>query len=203
MRIRNSGALSALLMASVGVHVNSFIPSNGRAVARSTTKSRNIFEINGPVISKDTNAFMHERNIKSSTTSLSMAGDDFNEMKYTEAAWSLISSLSKVADFYQSSTIEAPILLDLMLNPSKHNAGDNAESAKKVVDKILTKAGVNVSELRSALETHLSTQARIADNSNKVMGRSLQKVLETCRVSQSILGVSLFFYLETVRLNLY
>jgi ATP-dependent Clp protease ATP-binding subunit ClpB len=120
-----------------------------------------------------------------------MASDDFNEAKYTEAAWSLISSLTKVADFYETTSVEAPLLLDLMLNPSKHNAGESAESAKRVVEKILTKANVNVSDLRSDLEVHLSKQARIRDSNSMIMGRSLQKVLDTARIGQSILGVSL------------
>jgi ATP-dependent Clp protease ATP-binding subunit ClpB len=120
-----------------------------------------------------------------------MASDDFNEAKYTEAAWALVSSLTKVADFYQNTNVEATLLLDLMLNPSKHNAGENAEAAKKVVEKALTTAGVDVSELRSELETHLSKQPKVKDSSNKIMGRSLQKVIDTARVGQAILGVSM------------
>lgn len=119
-----------------------------------------------------------------------MAADDFNEGKYTEAAWSAVSALTRVADFYQASTVEAPLLLDVMLNPSKHAAGENAEAAQKVVEKALSKAGVDLKDLRSELEKHLSGQARVSgDNSQKAMGRSLQKVLETARIGQSVLGV--------------
>jgi hypothetical protein len=123
-------------------------------------------------------------------TALRMAAEDFNESKYTEAAWSAIAAITKVADFYQASTVEAPFLLDVMLNPSKHNAGEDAEAAKKVVEKTLNKAGVNVKDLRSELESYLSRQARVSDNSQKAMGRNLQKVLETARIGQSVLGVS-------------
>lgn len=118
-----------------------------------------------------------------------MAAEDFDQSKYTDAAWSSVAAMTKVADFYQASTIEAPLMFDVMLNPSKHNAGDDAEAAKRVVEKVLSKAGVNVKELRSELESFLSKQARVADNSSKTMGRTLQKVLETARVSKSILGV--------------
>jgi len=119
-----------------------------------------------------------------------MAADDFNESKYTEAAWSSVAALTKVADYYQASTVEAPFLLDVMLNPNKHAAGEDAEAAQKVVEKALNKAGVNVNDLRSELEKFLSSQARLADNSQqKVMGRHLQKVLETARIGQSVLGV--------------
>lgn len=132
------------------------------------------------------------------TTLLQMAAEDFNESKYTEAAWSLVSSLTKVADFYRASTVEAPHLLDVMLNPSKHNAGENAEAAQKVVSKTLKAAGVDTSQLRSDLEQYFSTQAKVDSGATqKVMGRLLQKVLDTARVGQSILGVReihIFFF---------
>jgi ATP-dependent Clp protease ATP-binding subunit ClpB len=123
-------------------------------------------------------------------SALRMAAEDFNESKYTEAAWSAIASLTKVADFYQASSVEAPFLLDILLNPSKHNAGDDAESAKRVVEKVLQKAGANVKDLRSELEKYLGKQARVSDNTQKVMGRTLQKVLENARDSKGLLGVS-------------
>ena len=129
----------------------------------------------------------------SSSTSLQMAAEDFNESKYTEAAWSSIAALTKVADYYRASTVEAPLLLDVMLNPSKHSAGENAQAAQKVVEKALAKAGVDVQELRMELEKYLGKQARVTDNSQKVMGRTLQKVLDTARVGQSVLGVRSYY----------
>ena len=122
-----------------------------------------------------------------------MAAEDFNESKYTEAAWSSIAALTKVADYYRASTVEAPLLLDVMLNPSKHSAGENAQAAQKVVEKALAKAGVDVQELRMELEKYLGKQARVTDNSQKVMGRTLQKVLDTARVGQSVLGVRSYY----------
>jgi ATP-dependent Clp protease ATP-binding subunit ClpB len=119
-----------------------------------------------------------------------MASDDFNESKYTEAAWSTIATLTKAADYYEASTIEAPILLDILLNPQKHNAGDDAEAAKRVVEKILQSAGANLKDLRSELEKYFAKQPKIGGAAQKMMGRSLQKVLETARETKSILGVS-------------
>lgn len=121
---------------------------------------------------------------------LRMASDDFNESKYTEAAWSTIATLTKAADYYEASTIEAPILLDILLNPQKHNAGDDAEAAKRVVEKILQSAGANLKDLRSELEKYFAKQPKIGGAAQKMMGRSLQKVLETARETKSILGVS-------------
>lgn len=124
------------------------------------------------------------------TTALRMASPDWDQMKYTEAAWGAVSSLTKVAEYYQSSAVEAPLLLDVLLNPSKHNAGDDAESAQKVVQKVLEQAGVSVKELRSSLETHLSKQAKMSGGTQNVMGRDLPKVLDNARTIQSVLGVS-------------
>ena len=120
-----------------------------------------------------------------------MASPDWDQMKYTEAAWGAVSSLTKVAEYYQSSAVEAPLLLDVLLNPSKHNAGDDAESAQKVVQKVLEQAGVSVKELRSGLETHLSKQAKMSSGTQNIMGRDLPKVLENARTIQSVLGVSI------------
>lgn len=146
-----------------------------------------------PTIAKTSSVLIERAGYASKSTAtptaLKMAAEDFDQSKYTDAAWSSVAAMTKVADFYQASTIEAPLMFDVMLNPSKHNAGDDAEAAKRVVEKVLSKAGVNVKELRSELESFLSKQARVADNSSKTMGRTLQKVLETARVSKSILGV--------------
>jgi len=119
-----------------------------------------------------------------------MAAEDFSAGKYTEAAWSSIASLTKVADYYSASSVDAPFLLDVMLNPAKHSAGEDAEAAKKVVEKALTKAGANVKDLRSDLDKYLSKQPRVSDNSQKVMGRNLQRVLETARNTKEILSDS-------------
>jgi len=126
------------------------------------------------------------------TTSLRMSSDDFNEQKYTEAGWAAVAALTKASDFYQTSTVESPILLDLLLNPSKHKAGDDAESARKAVEKVLKEVKCDVKALRQELETHLAQQPKMqGDNSQqKTMGYSLPKVLEAARSATSTLGDS-------------
>lgn len=57
------------------------------------------------------------------STALNMSDSTFSEGSYTEAAWGAIASLPKVADYYSVQTIESPLLLDVLLNPAKHNAG--------------------------------------------------------------------------------
>lgn len=122
-----------------------------------------------------------------------MAAEDFNESKYTESAWACIASLTKVADYYSSSTVDSPMLMDILLNPSKHNAGDDAESAKRAVEKALMKSDIDVKVMRQELETYMSKQPKLTGSSSdqqKVMGRNMVRVLEAARDTKQLLGVS-------------
>ena len=195
MKLTNPRAVLALLLAASAIEhkrVAAFVPSNkNRGVATGSLQAR-AFGTTNPLAS-NTNSFFQRSYHQSAPakTSLHMASDNFNEAKYTEAAWSAIAALTDAADFYQAQTIEAPILLDVMLNPIKHNAGEDAEAAKRVVEKALGKAGTDVNELRKELEKYLSKQVRVSDGgAQKTMGRTLQKVLETARNGKEVLGVS-------------
>jgi len=121
-----------------------------------------------------------------------MSEDNFNESKYTESAWACIAGVTKAAEYYSATTIEAPMLLDIMLNPTKHNAGENADSAKRVTEKVLVKADIDVLTLKQELEIFMSKQPKISGSmdSQKVLGRSMMKVLERARDSVSLLGDS-------------
>jgi len=123
-----------------------------------------------------------------------MAAEDFQESKYTESAWACIATLPKIADYYSSTSVEAPMLLDVILNPTKHSAGDSAESAKRIAEKVLVKADVDVTKLRQELEIYMSKQPKISSSGNtesqKIMGRSLSKVIERARENKSLLGDS-------------
>lgn len=162
-------------------------PSRSVAFTTSSAMKLPLMETAGPSQST-ANAFVAKSRRR--TTSLRMAQQEFDESKYTEAAWSAIATLTKAADFYEASNVEAPLLLDVLLNPSKHNAGDDAESAKRVTEKVFQKAGVNIKLLRSELEKYLAKQPKVSENAQKVMGRNLQKVLEYARDSKNVLGVS-------------
>jgi len=149
-------------------------------------------------------ASMKGRGMGMSTTSLRMSSDDFNEQKYTEAGWAAVAALTKAADFYQTSTVESPILLDLLLSPSKHKAGDDAEAARRAVEKVLKEVKCDVKGLRQDLETHLAQQPKMqgdASNQQKTMGYSLPKVLEAARSAMSTLGDS-FVSAESLLLGL-
>jgi ATP-dependent Clp protease ATP-binding subunit ClpA len=127
-----------------------------------------------------------------------MASDDWNEAKYTESAWACIVALTKAADYYKNNTVDSPMLLDVLLNPTKHNAGDDADSAKRAVEKVLLKTGIDVSKLRQDLETHMSKQPKLTGSGDqqKVMGRNMIKLLEFARDTKQILGVSYFRFVS-------
>lgn len=129
------------------------------------------------------------RSSRAASSALRMSSEEFSEATYTEAAWGAIAALTKAADYYEASTIEAPILVDILLSPSKHGAGEDAEAAKRVAEKILTGAGANVKDVRSALEKFLAKQPKVSGQANKMLGYSLQKVLETARTIKGQLQV--------------
>lgn len=190
MKFHNATALLAVL--TLTASAAAFVPSQNLALfSQKTCQTSQAFTSSTRSV-PSSGSFVQKqgRSRAGPATALRMAAEDFKEDKYTEAAWASIAALTKVADFYSASTVEAPFLLDVMLNPNKHSAGEDAEAARKVCEKTLTKAGVDVNNIRSELEKYLSKQPRVSDNTSKVMGRSLQKVLETARVGKEILGDS-------------
>ena len=127
----------------------------------------------------------------SKRTHLSMAADDLNESKYSEGAWACMASLTSVADYYSATTVEAPMLLDVMLNPAKHSAGEDADSAKTVAEKVFIKADVNLQLLRQELDKYMAKQPKISGSmeAQKVLGRNLMKVVEKAKETKTLLGV--------------
>jgi cytochrome c551/c552 len=196
MKFSNPAAVLAAvaLTASSLDSAAAFVPSKNRAMfSQSTCQTKHAFTTSTIGSVPSSGSFVKKQSRSGASgpaTSLRMAADDFNEGKYTEAAWSSISSLTKVADFYSASSVEAPFLLDVMLNPNKHGAGEDAEAARRVCEKTLAKAGVDVSNIRSELEKYLAKQPRVSDNASKSMGRSLQTVLESARGGKEMLGDS-------------
>jgi hypothetical protein len=67
------------------------------------------------------------RSKKSAGSTLHMASsEDFDQTKYTEAAWATLAALPACADSYSSTSVEAPMLLGILLNPTKYQAGESA-----------------------------------------------------------------------------
>jgi ATP-dependent Clp protease ATP-binding subunit ClpB len=176
----------ALLAAGVNTGM-AFVPPSVKAPAilNPTAKSASTF------VASSRSRLPSFKARQTTTTALRMAAEDFDESKYTEASWAAIAALTKVAEYYEASNVEAPLLLDFFLNPSKHGGSDSAQSAMRVVDRILSSAGVDTKAIRSDLEKYLAKQPKISDkNAQKVMGRTLQKVLDTARSTKSVLGDS-------------
>ena len=177
---------------------DAFVPSNiARRASVASTSSTTSFGIVTPSSNNVVvNSIFQRSNNNSykspSFTSLHMSNDDFNESKYTESAWACMIALTKVAEFYTSTTVDSQMLLDVMLNPTKHNAGEDAEGAKRVAEKVLMKADINPNTLRQELEVYMSKQPKISGSmdAQKVMGRSMVNVLDRAREIQPLLGVS-------------
>lgn len=191
---RHRSAVLALLIATAaswGSHpTDAFVPSTPRnALFSSSSAVAGKRTLVTPFTSKG-NAFPKTGGPRPSSA-LKMATEDFDQMKYTEAAWAAIAALTKVADYYQSNNVESFHLLDVMLNPSKHNAGDDADSAKRALEKVLVLSGVDSTKLRQDLEEYLSKQPKISTGSTqKNMGQTLPKTLEAARQIKSTLGDS-------------
>jgi len=132
-----------------------------------------------------------------------MAADDFKETSYTESAWACMSSLTTAANYYGATVIEPPLLLDTILNPGKHGSGEEAENAKKVAEKVLGKAGVDIKKMRSELEAWLGKQAKASgDIGTRSLGQGMVQVLDKARAVMGILGDS-FVSTEAIILALF
>jgi len=111
------------------------------------------------------------------------SGLDFDQTQYTDASWSTIAALPFCADSYSATSIDAPMLLSILLNPTKYQAGEAAGTAKQVVVKLLEDAEVDVEVLRQGVEGFLERQPTVSGDtsSQKSLGRTLGDVLEAAR----------------------
>lgn len=175
------------------------VPRNG-GIATTTTRSSSLTASSFMAPSRRVLPTVSRRN---ASTMLKMSSDDFNQEKYTEAGWAAVAALTKVADVYQTSTVESPILLEILLNPAKYRCGDDADSARRAVEKVLKDAKVDIKALKQQLEAHLEKQPKVTGNMNqqKTMGYSLPKVLDAARNAMSTLGDS-FVSAEALLLGL-
>lgn len=180
-----------------GQESNAFVSKSSllqsRAAAQAGIAAIEVQSSTATIASPSLNSLWNRHNSYRATkgsSALQMAAADFDQMQYTEAAWSIVSSLNNAADYYQAGNVEAPMLLELLLNPRKHNAGDDAEAAERAVKKVLNEAGVDTKELRMALESHLAGRPKVNGGGQKVLGRDTPKVLESARAIMSVLGDS-------------
>jgi ATP-dependent Clp protease ATP-binding subunit ClpB len=194
MIFQRSAVVAALLLATgtFGPHTtDAFVPSTPRNLfssSGSNSITRTVSSQTDPTLAAGKKVISRRQH---DSTALQMAAEDFDQMKYTEAAWAAISALTKVADYYRSNNVESVHLLDVMLNPQKHNAGEDADSSKRALEKVLALVGVDTKELRMSLEEYLGKQPKIESASTqKNMGQTFPKVLEAARQIKSNLGDS-------------
>jgi hypothetical protein len=120
------------------------------------------------------------------SSSSSPPNDYFDQSLYTDAAWSAITALPPCASYYSATSVDAPMLLSILLNPTKYNIPniDNALTAKTVVAKLLSEAGLeNVDGLKKEVERYLERQPKVSGDTStqKSLGRTLGEVLEAAR----------------------
>jgi len=139
--------------------------------------------------SNDHHHHHHRHHRTTATTRLHQAADDFDQTKYTDAAWSAIAALPAVADAYGATSVDAPMLLGVLLNPTKYKAGENALTARQVVVKLLQDSvdgdtTFDIDELRRDVEAYLDERPKVSGtglDGQKRMGRTLAEVLKASR----------------------
>lgn len=206
MIIQRSAVVALMVAAATygSVPTSAFVPSTPRNMLASSPGSllANKVQGYGSGIAPSQGRSFRAGNGRRQSSALRMATEDFDQMKYTEAAWAGIAALTKVAAYYQTNNVESFHLLDVMINPFKHNAGEDADAAKRAAEKVFVQAGIDVSVLRKELEEFLSRQPKVSSGSQqKNMGHTLPTVLEAARQAKSKLGDS-FVSTETLILAL-
>lgn len=97
---------------------------------------------------------------------------------------------------YSATSVDAPMLLSILLNPTKYQAREDALTARQVVVKLLADAAsssggeeesLDVDGLRSEVESYLDRQPKVVSgtaaggDSQKRMGRTLSEVFQVGR----------------------
>ena len=100
-----------------------------------------------------------------STTRL-RAEQDFDSTQYTDAAWSAIAALPQCATSYSATSVDAPMLLSTLLNPTKYGASEAAQTAKQVTGKLLEDSGADVERLRREVEEWLDKQPKVSGDTS-------------------------------------
>ena len=127
------------------------------------------------------------------------SSEDFDQARYTDAAWSAIAALPACADYHSATSVDAPMLLSVLLNPTRYQAGENALTARQVVVKLLGDAArvgkggeFDVDGLRNDVERYLERQPKVGGDvsKQKSLGRTLGEVLQAGRDVRDGLQVS-------------
>lgn len=148
------------------------------------SRSVNNNNLGSQVILPPTN---HRRSSIITPLRMADSGDLFDSTRYTEAAFATLAALPACAESYSATAVDAPMLLSILLNPTKYQAGEAAINAKAVAVKLLEDAGVDVDTLQTGVEDYLQRQPTVTvtggDESQgqqqKSLGNTLKEVMET------------------------
>ncbi|UKJ89475.2 molecular chaperone ClpB [Theileria orientalis] len=107
-------------------------------------------------------------------------GHTLNSEDYTDKAWEAISSLTEIANQFDSSYVEGDMLLYALLNSEEDS----------IVHKILQSSGVDTAQMKKDLEAHLRKQIRMSGSfgDRKILGRILENVLTISKRYRSEFG---------------
>ncbi|CAM9995476.1 unnamed protein product [Scytosiphon promiscuus] len=103
-----------------------------------------------------------------------------NPEGFTERAWDAMVRLPSLADANKAQVVESELLAKSLLD----------EGPEGLAQRILKKAGVDVSRFSAELESFLSKQGRVTDTSSKSMGQTLQQVMTAASAAQAEFGDS-------------
>jgi len=167
--------------------VDAFVPTSiltPRVLSTPSTDVQSISSTSSNINSRlSISTAAKQRHTKQSTALQMSSSQDFDQQQYTDASWSAISTLPQCADYYSATSVDAPMLLAILLNPTKYQASENASTAKQVVTKLLNDANVNIDKLKDDVEEYLQKQPTVSGDTStqKSMGRTLGEVLEAGR----------------------
>lgn len=123
------------------------------------------------------------RGRRSGTTTRLRAEQDFDSTQYTDAAWGAVAALPQCATAYSATSVDAPMLLSCLLNPTRYGAGEAAQTARQVASKLLEDCGADVERLRREVEEWLDKQPKVSGDTSaqKSLGRALGESLAASR----------------------
>jgi len=203
MIIRQAIVTAMIAIASSPTHkivVDAFVPTSiltPRVLSTPSTDVQSISSTSSNINSRLSIPTAAKRHNKQSALQMS-SSQDFDQQQYTDASWSAISTLPQCADYYSATSVDAPMLLAILLNPTKYQASENASTAKQVVTKLLNDANVNVDKLKDDVEEYLLKQPTVSGDTStqKSMGRTLGEVLEAGRGVRDGLKVCILVYIK-------
>eukprot|EP00574_Skeletonema_japonicum_P012233 CAMPEP_0201715324 /NCGR_PEP_ID=MMETSP0593-20130828/1520_1 /ASSEMBLY_ACC=CAM_ASM_000672 /TAXON_ID=267983 /ORGANISM="Skeletonema japonicum, Strain CCMP2506" /LENGTH=997 /DNA_ID=CAMNT_0048204785 /DNA_START=60 /DNA_END=3053 /DNA_ORIENTATION=+ len=178
------GAVASLGLLALST-TDAFVPSSLSPLRVSTSSTSTIPSILPPTTNNAIQQHHHHQRRTKVITRMADSGDLFDSTRYTEAAFATLAALPFCAESYSATAVDAPMLLSILLNPTKYQASEAATNAKAVAVKLLEDAGVDVDKLKNGVEDYLERQPTVtvtgdaSQNTQKSLGGALKEVMET------------------------